>query len=374
MIGLVIGLLTVLAVTQAYAAWSQQHRTLLSKNDALTTVTLAAYSLDTDLKQAAQGFGSALSSDPVDAGDNIAGCPVTGTAATGGAGTPIQFHLLGLEIVDGGAAGAPDQIIASYGSSAYRVFPEKILTQTGTVKKVGNVQGIHAGDLIALSIDGPGSACLLAEVTSTDAAALGSDKAFALQTGSYQSFYKPVGTTSTALFNAATGTGATNYHTVYDLGPAPQVSVWSIGTAAPMNPVLQRANRLPVDGVFQPTREVAEGIVNLQAQYGYDLNGDGQIDSTEWFDADATGAPHIGGATLYWSRLLAVRYAILARNRNYEPAPFSAPNPVWAGGAYAMTDVGGAADTTPSGSLNWRHYRYSVYESVVPMRNVLWGR
>ena len=375
MIGLLIGLFTVLAVTQTYLAWGEQHRTIVAKNDAQTTVTLAAYAIDQDLRQAAQGFGSAMTSDPMDFADAVAGCPVSGTALAGGATTPIQFLMQGLQIIDGGAGGAPDQIVSTYGSSDFRVFPERIVVQSGTVKRVMNASGMHAGDVVVLALDGAGSACLLAEISSTDPALLLTDKAFAIQTGNYQSFYKPLGSTSVAMFNQAGGTGATNYHTVYDLGPTPQVNRWEIGVAAPMNPVLQKTPLLPVDGNFVPTREVAEGIVNLQAQYGYDSNGDGRIDAGEWVDADSTtSAPSIGGATPVWRRVLAVRYAILARNRNYEAPPFSAPNPVWAGGRFTMTDIGGNADTNPSSPLNWRNYRYSVYESVVPMRNMLWGQ
>jgi type IV pilus assembly protein PilW len=129
-----------------------------------------------------------------------------------------------------------------------------------------------------------------------------------------------------------------------------------------------------VNGSLPPTREVAEGVVQLQAQYGYDLNNDGLIAANEWFDSDAANAPSIGGTTVDWSRLLAVRYAIVARSRNYEVAPYSAVNPSWAGGLFTMTDLDKAIDTSPSNDKNWRAYRYSVYEGVVPMRNVLWGR
>jgi type IV pilus assembly protein PilW len=152
------------------------------------------------------------------------------------------------------------------------------------------------------------------------------------------------------------------------------VNRWSIGVTSPANPVLQRIGVIPVNGVLPASREVAEGVVNLQLQYGYDQDGDGLISATEWFDSDASNAPDLGGATVDWTRLLAVRYAILARSRHFEPAPFSAANPVWAGGAFAMTDVGGSADTSPDSPANWRSYRYSVSEGVVPMRNVLWGK
>jgi type IV pilus assembly protein PilW len=374
MVGLVIGLFTVLAATQAISIWGNQHRTVSSKTDSQTTVTLAAYVLDQDLKQAGQGFGSARSSDASSSLDRIAGCPVSGVVRTGSPATiaAISFAMLGLQITDGGATGAPDHVVSFYGNSAYRVLPEKIITGSATVKKVSNPSGINAGDVIVLAADAAGSSCQLAEVTSTDPAVLLSDKAFAHLSSSYQSFYSPVGTMSTPVFNPDAGSGASAYWSVYDLGPAPQVNQWSISGTA-VNPILLRTSVIPVNGSFPLPREVAEGIVNLQAQYGYDLNGDGQIGSTEWFDADANNKPNIGGAAVDWKNVLAIRYAIVARSRNYEPAPFSADNPVWAAGAFVMTDVGGTSDTSPVGPANWRNYRYSVYQGVIPIRNVLWG-
>ena len=373
MIGLVIGLLTVLAVTQALSAWGVRHRTVSTKSDSLTTVTLAAYTLDQDLKQAGQGFGSVHTSDPLSYMDTIAGCPVTGTATTASpaATTPISFSMLGLQIIGGVVAGAPDQIVTVYGSSAYRALPEKVLTYSGSVKYVDNISGINAGDVIVMPSNSAGSSCTLAEVTSTDPAVLLSDKAFAHQTSSYQSFYNPIGTMSTPVFNPAAGGGSGPFWSVYDLGPSPQVNQWSIGGTA-VNPILQRTSLIPVNGSFPAVREVAEGIVNLQAQYGYDLSANGQISSTEWFDPDSTNKPNIGGP-VDWTKVLAIRYAILARSRNYEPAPFVAPNPVWASGSFVMTDIGGTTDTNPVGPSNWRNYRYSVYEGVIPIRNLLWG-
>jgi type IV pilus assembly protein PilW len=43
-----------------------------------------------------------------------------------------------------------------------------------------------------------------------------------------------------------------------------------------------------------------------------------------------------------------------------------------------MLDVGGTADTNPGDAVkgdpsNWRNYRYRVYETLVPIRNVVWG-
>jgi type IV pilus assembly protein PilW len=40
-----------------------------------------------------------------------------------------------------------------------------------------------------------------------------------------------------------------------------------------------------------------------------------------------------------------------------------------------MTDVSGGTDSSVAGSAdNWRYYRYRVYEKVIPLRNMIWGK
>jgi type IV pilus assembly protein PilW len=390
MVGLVIGLLTSLAVAQVYATWTKQSRTVSSTNDAQSTLALAAYVLEQDLKQGGQGFASASSTT-----SGGAGCPVTGSVTVGGTNTAISLLLSGAQIVNG-VNGAPDQLVSFYGNSSYRVTPEPVVSSSTTITRVRSRTGFYAGDIVVLG-NSTFSDCRLAEVTSRDTLTLNSDKAFEYATGSYQNEYcnstrcfdyldAGGGSARTAVYNQAGGVVGT-FTAVFDLGPQPQANRWSVLTTSPQNPVLQRASVLPVDGVFPPNREVAEGIVNLQFQYGYDLDGNGQIGDTEWYDADAAGAPDIG-STVDWTRVLAVRYAILARSRNYVPPPYPDQNanaPTWTGGnaggtaalhsiPFVMTDLGGTADNSPSTPLNWRGYRYSVAQGVVPFRNALWGR
>ena len=77
----------------------------------------------------------------------------------------------------------------------------------------------------------------------------------------------------------------------------------------------------------------------------------------------------------------AVRVAMLVRSRNFEKPPASAQeaswtasNPGWSGGNFLMKNVDGTPDTAAFGDPNnWRHYRYKVYERIVPLRNVIWN-
>ena len=171
----------------------------------------------------------------------------------------------------------------------------------------------------------------------------------------------------------------------FNLGQAPRRDVFRVTTAADV----QGPNRLIVtDKTFSngPDVELAAGIVNLQAEYGIDANTDNLIEDSEW--TTATPAPGAG-----WLNVRAIRIAVLARSEQWDKSASASdpsscsPNPQWTSGAsgalqltnFTMTNVDGTADSyadcseSPPSPNNWRRYRYRVYETVVPLRNMIWG-
>jgi type IV pilus assembly protein PilW len=371
MVGMAIGLVTLLAVFQIYATWEGRQRTGASKNDAQISGSMAAFALERDLRLSSFGYGPA--SNP---SDTKAGCTVNATFN----GAAFSFPLLPIQIVNG-ALGGPDQINTLYGESALRVIREAVLDSTASSKSLLNRGGIVPGDKVILTDSNVANTCRLVEVTNTSPPV--NVHAFEHNVGAYQSAYTAEGklalagggAIATATLNLAAGTGASAFDEAFDMGVNPQANNWRIAGASPVKPILQRTNRLPTNGVASLAAEVAEDIVNLQAQYGYDVDNNGQISAAEWFDANPAVAPALGlPVPTDWSRLLAVRFGILARSRQYEILPFRAANPSWAAGQFVMRDISGGADSNPAGANNWRAYRYAVYESVIPVRNVLWGR
>jgi type IV pilus assembly protein PilW len=359
MVGLVVGLVVLLAVTQVYVNWESRQRTSSSKNDAQISGTLAAYNLERDLRQAGMGFGSANSTTTAKVG-----CSVSASVA----GAVVNnLNLIPVRIANG-ASGAADQISVLYGNSAIHSLTVSVIESTASTKRLMNRSGFMLEDKVVLTSTTNPNTCQMVEITVTDPAVVGSTQAFQHLITAYQSPYKTAGVLTTPLMNSATGTVGT-FDQAFNLGPEPTAAVWSIGVATPVRPVLLKTNLLPVAGAIPAALDIAEGIVNLQAQYGYDVNNDGQISATEWFD-DGDSAL----AAIQWNRVLAVRYAVLARSRHYEALPFRAANPTWVAGKFVMTDIGGGADSDPAGENNWRAYRYIVYEGAVPLRNVLWGR
>ena len=126
-----------------------------------------------------------------------------------------------------------------------------------------------------------------------------------------------------------------------------------------------------------PATDLADGIVNLQAQYGISAAETTQ-QVTDWVDASGTWA---NPAFQDQGRIKAVRIAVVARSQMQEKdevqgsatscSNASGTNPK---GPCAWKDT--AADPAPiidlSTNPNWKRYRYRVYDTIVPLRNVMW--
>jgi type IV pilus assembly protein PilW len=174
--------------------------------------------------------------------------------------------------------------------------------------------------------------------------------------------------TPTAKHNKAGGSGV-NYSTaamLYTLGRSPTVVTYQIG-----NDKLQTRTLIPyvpgtdLDGDGTSDSDIGDGIVQLKALYGKDTNGDAVVDTwNATLPADA----------VQWMQVRAVRIALLARSAKFEKtavtadciAPNNPPNsPYWSGGCFTMAD--------PADGTDWHFYRYRTYETVVPLRNMIWS-
>jgi type IV pilus assembly protein PilW len=152
---------------------------------------------------------------------------------------------------------------------------------------------------------------------------------------------------------------------------------WSEVTYA-VNPAtgnLERTSR--VNGVSTPPVPSVVGVVNLQAQYGISAAANtNQI--TQWVDASGAWAAPTPADR---NRIKAVRIAVVARNAKIETETVSAacssttaaPTTglcAWAG---SVASPAPSVDLSP-GDANWARYRYRVFETIVPLRNVIWAK
>lgn len=115
----------------------------------------------------------------------------------------------------------------------------------------------------------------------------------------------------------------------------------------------------------------------MQAQYGVSATANSN-QVNQWVNATVGtwAAPTVANR----NRIKAIRVAIVVRNGLMEKEDVSttctsttAPNPsgvcAWDGSVYGQAPV---IDLTATAS--WQKYRYRVFETIVPVRNMLWSR
>jgi type IV pilus assembly protein PilW len=274
----------------------------------------------------------------------------------------------------------PDTIAVLYGSGPTMSSSQTYNSITGASLRMNTRTGVRSGDLL-IAADAGNAVCGMFEATgnanadglsidfanataytnytnnanvatSVAAAALTPAQLAALQS-------KFINNSGTARFNNGTIQGVTGTGAVLNVGTSPQLNVYRITNRR----FLTFTNTL----INQTTAtEVAEGVIDLQAEYGIDANNDGTLAAAEW--TSTTPA-----TTAAWGQLRAIRIGLLARSQQFEQINVTAVAPAWAGGAFAMTNLDGTADSTPGNANDWRRYRYRVYETVIPLRNVVWG-
>ena len=165
----------------------------------------------------------------------------------------------------------------------------------------------------------------------------------------------------------------TNDPVVYNLGSGISSHLYRV----------QNGRLMFLDGSWQ---EFADGIVSIRAQYGLDTSAtaDGSVDV--WVNPRAIQANPLASYTPNhamfdiatnkkiaesWSRVVAIRLALVARSGLKEKTIVETRStiPLWTNPA--ANPAAGPTYTVPSG--DGQYYRYRVFESIVPFRNMLWN-
>lgn len=330
MVALVIGLVTTLVIMQVMTNFEGQKRTTSGNADAQTNGSIALYTIQRQVQIAGYGLpvfshqNQPLHCDPSPTVDH-----------DGDAATP-NIGIFPISIIDGGnVAGASDRIVVHSGNSATGGIPATISNVVGNDLSVANNLGCQANDIAIVT---NGTSCVMTKATAI------------------------TGTTQITLANA-TGVmiGAT------------------LGCMTGWNEMQYQVsgNSLTENGVAS-----VPGIVNIQAQYGIsDAPNKNQV--TAWVDASGAtwSAPTIDNR----NRIKAIRIAVVARNGLLEKDNVTAPCSsltadaptglcAWAGttgNPAPAIDLSKNQDGTDN--PNWRRYRYRVFETIVPLRTMIWS-
>ena len=352
MVGLVLGLLTVLVITQVLALAEGKKRTVSMGSDAQVNGSLSLFTLQRDIQQA--GFG--ISQFP-----SALGCQVKGQRTGAGA---FSFTLAPIVITKGADDDAPDQITVLQALTPGFSTPIEVTgARSGedTAFVVKSAFGATVGSMMIAvpKLQGSATWCTLFNVTNDSSSPLTTLGANRIPTGSGDA-------------------GPWNHSDLYPSGGyANGDALLNIGTLVRRTYGISNDNSLQVtefstnSGTYG-TQDLYPQIVNLQAFYAKDTDGNGVIDRY-----DATTPTTTDG----WKQVVAIRIALVARSNQYEKDEVTPSAPLWdVGRSIAIED----AATATCGTSNcialkvsqldqWKHYRYKVYDTIVPLRNVLWN-
>lgn len=353
MVGMVIGLIATLAMMNVMINAEEQKRTTTGGMDAQVNAALALSALTRDIEKAGYGFTS---------NTKIVGCPLQNSYKGAGlAGMPANLVPL---IITPGASGAPDRIRTIFSNKSSFSIPIRVTAPayapgTSMAFSVASVRGVKgpiydiSGSVIAsgnlmVAATNDTTPCQIFEVTSDPAGS----KVNRLDTVNWNpaSFPSQGYGDGSVLVNLG-ALGDVTYFV--DNGDLKQTGfiLGSSGTAS-----------------YQ-TFTVHNNIVQLKALYGKDTNNDGAVDTWD----TVTPATNAG-----WLQLVAVRLAVVSRSAQMEKDPVTFANPTWDVGT--ADAVSGAATCGSSKCItlkvdnltDWNKYRYKMFDTTIPLRNMLW--
>lgn len=341
MIATVVGMLGILAIMTVFLVSEGQKHTTTGGAEAHENALIGLVTVERDLRAAGlglvgldcatvNGFSTALGNF------NFAPLPVTITPDSPVAGT--------------------DRITIVHGTSSFGNIPTTLTGPMATsddVLTTANGDGFVLGDFIM--IWEPSKACSLIQA-SADSVNAGGIWTIAHLPSAATPFNPPIGTNIFPAGGYGSGARVTN------MGPAPCCQVPA--ALAPMvrreyfvqGTSLMARDRNIADTSVAPANPAArvEGLIAIRAQYGRDTDGDGYIDVYD------TTAPANA------AQLVAIRVAVVARSGQLEKTAVSpATLTLWQGGTTAN---GGAIALDATAQL----YRYKVYQTTIPLRNVIW--
>ena len=312
-VGMAIGLILTIVIMQVFAASEGQKRTTTGGADAQTNGNIAVFTVQREVSLAGYGLPVFSTKNPALQCDPLPVHP------TGGAG---MFPVFIAE----GAAGFSDVLTIRYGMTGRGGIPVEGSFAGNSVTVTNNL-GCELGDDVLIV---NGASCAMQRVT------------------------------------------ALPDNTHITLAAAPAVLMGNIACMGVWNEVVftaTAANGLTRNGVSS-----VANVVSFQAQYG--LTDDpavaGNSTITSW--VNASGAPDLAMRR----RIRALRVALITRSTNLEKevvteacnpsAPKQKQPCIW------TTDlVPVKIDLSVSLGADWNRYRYNVFETVIPLRSMVWS-
>jgi type IV pilus assembly protein PilW len=361
MVGLVIGMFSILIVMRIFAASEANKRTTTGGNDAQVNGSVALYGLERDIRQAGYGI-SAYS---------ILGCSLTYTT-TGDAASVTLAALAPVTInpaaslVPAGDANTDTLLVIGGNSASPSEGDATTAATTATAYAITTPTAFTVGDRVIAAATTRSTPCALALAT--------------------------VKSISGSTLTVASGTaGLATGDPVYNLGPTPIARAYAVrnGNLTVCDYTAYNCGSTSYTSTLNSDVwvPVASNVVSLRAQYGRDTTGisgststmTGVLDTydqtTPGSSADSTTIPLYCG----WSRVIALRLAIVARSPSYDKTLPTSAAPSWDGSTANTAATSTLSTVTPtaaaidlSSNANWKYYRYRTVQTTVPLRNTIW--
>ncbi len=354
MVGLVIGMATVVIMLQMLSNSDATKRKAAGGNDAQMNGALALYTLEREIRASGYGIND----------QRLLGCDLTYKTSTDGATVTVPLQpttvlTAGNALVPAGDANT-DALLVIYSNNQGSADGDKLLANSSAGSyQVSTPSSYNLNDIVIAQVAkrDPFLPCKLTQ-----------DKVVTING-------------STLTVNPGV-MGMLANSVIYNMGGAPVINAYAIrnGNLTVCDYTAWDCSKAsyanPVDAnVWVP---IASNVVSLRAQYGHDLlaaaaSGGLQkiVSQYDQITPDKNGLhPECG-----WARTLAVRLALVARNSSYDKKEPTKVNPVWSGST--ADQVSSPANPTAltidlSGNADWKKYRYKSMETTVPLRNAIW--
>ena len=366
MISVAIGMLLVLVIYQTYEVSESQKRTIASGSDASQNASYATYLLSRDISMA----GSAVASSATALDHCSVLAPFTAAQLPGG------LRPIPVAINAGANDQTPDQITVFYGGSSTLSTPVgfRISSTVPFPYQVASAVAFSQGDVIA-AVSGP--QCTLSTIDHGGVVVVDPCLPPICTERVATITHTPIPGSPTVTYTSGGAAALVN------LGPVTAFTrvVYSVDPDCGKDSTqctLRSQSVLPLGGpgALAPPAPIVADVVNLKAEYGLDTSvpADGIVDTWvqakgPWSFASVTASPGPPLTTL--QQIRAIRLAVVTRSAEYE-RDIVTPGPLKIfAGADAAAD--GATAVSMGLTADQRHYRYRVFETVIPLRNAMWN-
>ncbi|MEY4156665.1 MAG: Type fimbrial biosis protein PilW [Pseudomonadota bacterium] len=351
MVALAIGMFAAVVILQVFSLSEERNRTSISGGDAQSNGALSFYQLQSNVLRAGYGMNAV----------NMFNCSITWQIASGNyLAKTLRLAPVTINPVDGtGAAIIPagdpntDTLLVMYGNGDNEPEGNRSDTTASPTYTVQMPSSFSVGDRVIAVPAACAADLILDRITSIAPTTV----------------TVAMGASGVSLFNLGRGPNGLPTAT----GPnGPTVLAYAIRGAnlTVCDFIVNDCSLAANTGDATVWEPVASNIVSLRALYGWDNGGataapypvmDGIVD-----DYNSTTP----ATSCEWARVSAIRIALVARSAQFEKVGVTTAAPVWDGSAVSAIDL----TKKPDGSANadWQHYRYKMFQAVMPLRNIAW--